>query len=240
MPPRHEAYLVEAQRLRKAYASQVHVLIGFEAEFIRADFESHVKALAANPVVDFFIGSVHHVHGVPIDFDKTMYARAVSLSGSGGDQVGSEEALWEDYYDLQRDMLLALKPRVVGHFDLIRLMSSSPERDVRTWQGVWTRVKRNLEIVRDQGGWLEVNSAALRKGLEEPYPGGVVAREWVDMGGRFTVSDDSHGIAQVATCYGGMVGYLEGLGVREVWTLRREGEELQEVAVPVGEFGGGV
>lgn len=72
-------------------------------------------------------------------------------------------------------MLLALKPKIVGHFDLIRLLSCDPGRDVRSWKGVWDRIMRNLRLVREQNGWLELNTAALRKGLEEPYPGRVIA-----------------------------------------------------------------
>lgn len=105
------------------------------------------------------------MHSIPIDFDAAMYARAVAATADG-----TEERLFEDYYDLQWEMLTALRPRVVGHFDLIRLLSERPGRDLREWRGVWEKVKRNLAVVAEQGGWLECNSAALRKGLEEPYP----------------------------------------------------------------------
>lgn len=116
---------------------------------------------------------------MPIDYDAATYARAVEISGSGSG-AGSEEALQGDYYDLQHEMLLALRPRVVGHFDLVRLLASEPNADPRTrWGdeggGVWDKVRRNLEVVRSQGGWLECNTAALRKGLDEPYPGRAIA-----------------------------------------------------------------
>lgn len=82
----------------------------------------------------------------------------------------TEQGLWADYYDEQLDMLRALQPRVIGHFDLIRLLSDRPGRDAREWPAVWEKILRNLEVVKEQGGWLECNSAALRKGLDEPYP----------------------------------------------------------------------
>ncbi|KAH8172106.1 PHP domain-containing protein [Sarocladium implicatum] len=217
LPPRHEAYLVEAQRLQKAYASQIHILIGFEGEFIRPSFTEHVQRLAAPPVVDYFIGSVHHVHSIPIDYDAEMYAAAVKASSKGG----TEEGLFEDYYDLQYEMLKSLKPRIVGHFDLIRLMSSEPGKDLKQWKGVWEKVVRNLRIVKETGGWLECNTSGLRKGLAEPYPCRQIAEEWLKMGGKFTMSDDSHGIAQVATNYARATEYLASLGVEEVWTLER-------------------
>ena len=46
----------------------------------------------------------------------------------------------------------------------------------------------------------------------------------MEMGGKLTLSDDSHGIDQVGTNYGRTVEYLESLGVEEVWGL-----EVQEV-----------
>ncbi|KFH45280.1 histidinol-phosphatase-like protein [Hapsidospora chrysogenum ATCC 11550] len=238
---RHEAYLVEAQRLQKRYESQIHIIIAFEAEFIRPEYAAHVALLAEPPCVDYFIGSVHYVHGLPIDYDRETYAAAVAASSRGG----SEEGLYEDYYDLQFDMFTALKPRVVGHFDLIRLMSEDPGRDVRRWDGVWERIVRNLKLAKEQGGLLECNTSALRKGLDEPYPCWAIAEEWLKMGGRFTMSDDSHGIAHLATNYSRALTYLESLGVTELWTFRRTPHpgtpdrtraKLEEVAVPLTEF----
>ncbi|GAB0137411.1 hypothetical protein EsDP_00005676 [Epichloe bromicola] len=216
LPPLHEAYILEAHRLQQRYASQIHILIGFEAEFIRPSYAPLVRALALAPSTDYFIGSVHHVHSIPIDYSPAKYAAAVAASR------GSEERLYEDYYDLQHDMLLALRPRVVGHFDLIRLMSEDPGRDVRPWRGVWERILRNLRLIREQGGWLELNTAALRKGLEEPYPGRIIAEEWIKLDGKFTMSDDCHGIAQVGTNYARGLSYLESLGVKNLWTFERQ------------------
>jgi len=240
MVTRHGAYLTEASRLQAAYASQIHILIAFEAEFIRESYADPVRSLFADPRVDYFIGSVHHVHGIPIDYDTKMYLDAVQKSTNQ-----TEESLWEDYYDLQYKMLTALKPKVVGHFDLIRLMSETPGHDPRTWSGVWDKAVRNLKVAREQDGWLECNTAALRKGLGEPYPARPIAEEWIKMGGKFTMSDDSHGIAQVATNYERGLAYLESLGVTELWTLKRKTHpgitegvrgEVEEVAVPLTAF----
>lgn len=221
--PRHEAYLIEAQRLQAKYADQVHILIGFEGEFIRPSvYGPLVQELAAHPAIDYFMGSLHHTCGIPIDFDKAMWEKARDAAG------GTDELAYGRYYDEQHVMLTTLKPRVVGHFDLIRLMSSDPDRDVRTaWSSegsgetVWDKIVRNLKVVQSYGGWLECNSSGLRKGLAEPYPSRAVAEEWIRMGGKFTMSDDSHGIAQVATCYPRALEYLESLNVTEVWTLQR-------------------
>lgn len=174
----YEGYLTEAQRLQSAYADRIAIIIGFEGEFIRPSFAQHVLSLrdASPRVIDYVIGSVHHVHGLPIDYDAAMYAdaarQAISLRSSSIDTTSAQAQEWLqcDYYDLQHDMLRALEPRVVGHFDLIRLLAADPAADPRASPAVWERVMRNLNLVKAQGGWLECNTAALRKGLAEPYP----------------------------------------------------------------------
>jgi histidinol-phosphatase (PHP family) len=206
-------------RLRQKYAAQIKILIGFEGEWIRPSYAELVTELAANQHVDFFIGSVHHVHEIPIDYDGAFYGKAMDAAG------GTEQKLFEDYFDSQYEMLKALRPRVVGHFDLIRLLSEEPGRDLRTWKGVWERVVRNLAEIVTQGGLVEVNSSALRKGLAEPYPARAVCEEYLKLGGKLTLSDDSHGIAQVGTNFSRAVDYLESLGVRELWLL--EGKDSQ-------------
>jgi histidinol-phosphatase (PHP family) len=104
------------------------------------------------------------MHTIPIDYDRRMYEQARELAG------GTDERLFEDYFDAQFDMLQQLQPLVVGHFDLIRLKSDDMEGSFTKWPGVWRKILRNLDLITSYGGMLELNSAALRKGMSEPYP----------------------------------------------------------------------
>lgn len=110
------------------------------------------------------MGSLHHTHTIPIDFDRATYEKARDVAG------GTDERLFEDYFDSQYEMLQALRPPLVGHFDLIRLLSDHRDAEFKDMQGVWERIQRNLEYIASYGGILELNSSGLRKGLAEPYP----------------------------------------------------------------------
>ncbi|KAJ9267621.1 hypothetical protein DTO212C5_5860 [Paecilomyces variotii] len=158
------AYFKEASRLREKYASQIKILIGFEIDWIRSESYTLIEKSLSTFPFEFFVGSVHHVHTIPIDYDIPMYEKARDIAG------GSDEKLFEAYFDAQFDMLKRLKPPVVGHFDLIRLKSEDPERSFTQWPGVWRKILRNLDFIAEYGGLLELNSAALRKGMSEPYP----------------------------------------------------------------------
>ena len=110
------------------------------------------------------------MHTVPIDYDTPLYRKARAISG------GTDERLFEDYFDSQLSMLEALKPPVVGHFDLIRLKSDDPERSFTQWPCVWEKILRNLDWIAEYGGIMELNSASLRKGMSEPYPNAEICK----------------------------------------------------------------
>ena len=220
------AFFAEAVRLRAAYAGVIAVVVGFEGEWIRVEGASSgsqgliERSLGAFEW-DFFVGSVHHMHTVPIDYTAEAYGRARDASG------GSDERLFEDYFDAQLAMLRAVRPPVVGHLDLIRLLSREPDGQLRRWEKVWERVVRNLEFIKGYGGLVELNLSALRKGMKEPYPKGEVCRAFAEMGGKFVVSDDSHGVDQVGLNYHKLLPFLEEVGIEEVCFLGHT-EERQE------------
>ena len=141
-----------------------------EIDWIRPSSELFIKNLLIAYPLEFFIGSVHHVHNTPIDYDHEMYAQAREIAG------GSDERIFEDYFDLQFSMLKALKPPIVGHFDVIRLKADDPNGSFKRLEGVWQRISRNLDFIADYGGAMELNSAALRKGMLEPYPNAEVCK----------------------------------------------------------------
>ncbi|KAI4161122.1 MAG: hypothetical protein LQ342_005159 [Letrouitia transgressa] len=197
----------EATRLQSAHNMSMAILVGVEIDWIRPSSKDWVNSLLSKYQFDLFIGSVHHVHTVPIDYDTVNYIKARDIAG------GTDERLFEDYFDLQLEMLQALEPPIVGHFDVIRLQSNSQNQDLRHWRGVWQRILRNLEFIAGYGGILELNSAALRKGLKEPYPKSEICKEFMKMNGGFTLSDDSHSINQIGTNYGGLLAFAKELGI---------------------------
>ncbi|KAL8726255.1 MAG: hypothetical protein Q9181_006125 [Wetmoreana brouardii] len=210
-------YHVEARRLQEIYSSTIKIIVGVEIDWIRPSSQAFIERLLSDFQLELFIGSVHHVHGVPIDYSAELFEEARRLSG------GVNERLFEDYFDLQYDMLKALKPPIVGHFDLIRLKSDDPNTSFADMNSTWQKIRRNLTFTANYGGILELNSAALRKGLKEPYPGGEISKLFLALGGRFTISDDSHGVGQVGSHYRELLQFAEAVGIMQI-TYFEKGE----------------
>ncbi|KAL9103155.1 MAG: hypothetical protein Q9163_001760 [Psora crenata] len=247
-----EEYYGEARRLGEKYAGQISIVVGMEIDWIRPSSAGWIRGLRERyGGLEMVVGSVHHVHGIPIDYSRPMYEAARDRSG------GTDEALFGDYFDLQYEMLQALQPEVVGHFDLIRLLSDAPDASLRRMmmsspakktnekneeeeeeeeEGgsggggdgagergvVWQKIVRNLDWVREYGGIVEINSAGLRKGLREPYPQADICREMIARGINVTLSDDAHGVGQVGTNYIEAVRFIEEMGFQRVVYLKRK------------------
>ena len=209
-----EDYYQEARRLQTAYADRIQLFVGFEGEWVRPGSLDIIQGLLAKHDFDLFVGSVHHLHGIPIDYDTTHYHKSRDVAG------GTDVRTFEDYFDAQYDMLKALRPPVVGHFDLIRLKSDEPDRSLKSYgKELWEKVLRNLRFMAEYGGIVEVNGSALRKGLAEAYPQVEICKEFLAMGGRFTLSDDSHGIDQVGLNYAKAFSSFTKAGVAEIYHL---------------------
>jgi histidinol-phosphatase (PHP family) len=155
--------------LREKYSSQIRILIGFETEYIRSRSVTNIKNLLNSYKFDFCVGSIHHVLGIPIDFNTELWNKAKDVCG------GTDEMLFAKYFDEQYELLTQIRPLVIGHFDVIRLWAPDKMVRLRQWPTVWEKVLRNIDVVIGYGGLFELNSAAFRKGFPEAYPTSEIA-----------------------------------------------------------------
>ncbi|KAJ3281721.1 histidinolphosphatase [Rhizoclosmatium sp. JEL0117] len=210
------AFLNEARSLQLEFKDRIHLLVGMETEWIHGSTLTESNALTATHKLDYLVGSVHHVHEIPIDFDVPMYERAeqraFEIAGSPA-TISPTECLFRDYYDAQYDLLVGLKPAVVGHFDLISMYRPGhPLSEV-----CWEKVKRNVAVIAEYGGIVEVNSRAWKKGLVDAYPQRAIVEYMKARGVKFCLSDDSHGPNDVGMHYSRLLKYLGEVGITEVY-----------------------
>lgn len=208
-------YLVHAREIQARVAGQglLQILVGFEVEGID---NAHIAAAKEiQQKVDMCVGSVHYVHGIPIDFNREQWLRARAAC-----RENTTRCLYKDYFDLQYQVLVQMDPEVVGHFDLIRLFEENDidpttgklAADINVeedWPEVWAAILRNIEYVVSYGGLFELNSAAVRKGWTTAYPRTDLALAIKACGGRFCLSDDAHTTAQIGLNYAKVWKYVE-------------------------------
>lgn len=222
-------YLVHAYKLQQEHRlkGDIILLIGFEVEGVEELHIAYAKQLLKeNPIINMCVGSVHHVHGIPIDFSAELWLQARSKTSNN-----TTRALYRDYFELQKKVINEIQPNVIGHFDLIRLFQPLDEIDPTTkkhiteidlkedWPEVWELVIENIEKVNSYGGLFELNSSAIRKGWKTPYPQKDFALTIKELGGKFCLSDDSHGTKQVGLNYHKVWDYVKELELDSVYYL---------------------
>ena len=209
-------YAAEARRLQAAYAGQIEILAGFEAEVVPdGRYASVMRDLREQHQLDYIVGSVHWVDGIIIDYTRAHFDRAVEA-------CGGREGFALRYYEIVAEMIAALRPEVVGHLDLVRRYGGDdPAFETPT---VRARAGAVLALMKEQGAILDINTAALRKGLSAPYPAPWLLEAARDQGVACYFGDDAHRIGDVGAGIAEARNYLLAHGVTEVTVLaHREG-----------------
>ncbi len=184
---RFEAYFKKLRSVQTQYASKIQIFAGMETETYTG-YKPHVKNLISRFKPDYLVGSVHHVNDICFDYSKEDYGRAVSV-------CGSHEALYEQYFDLQHDMIRTLKPFVVGHFDLVRIFDPEYEKRLLT-PDIRKKIIRNLSLIKSLNLVLDFNLRPLKRGEKEPYITASIRKTAKEMGICIVPGDDSHGVSE--------------------------------------------
>ncbi|RMY57927.1 hypothetical protein D0863_12440 [Hortaea werneckii] len=83
----YDDFYVEARRLQRSYAGQIAIFVGFEGEWIRPESLALINNLLNKHPIDVWLGSVHHVHTYPIDYDQQVglnYAKTLTCVKKAG------------------------------------------------------------------------------------------------------------------------------------------------------------
>lgn len=258
-----QAYVKEARRQQAEWNGngKLRVLVGAELENVDSrsseslDFVHSSLFDGDQCSVDYLVGSVHHVYGVPIDFDEPTFRRALDevrkVHADENDiqdnALAAHLRLTLCYLDAQHMMLTHFQPEVIGHFDLCRLYNHSvPMTSTKDaleslapslhplLRKVDQAVHRNVSFAVSYGALFEVNSASVRKGWPTPYPGKDVLDVILQHRGRLCLSDDAHSHEQVALNYHRTYDYLKANDVADVHLLIRSDDGPSPAAFPRG------
>lgn len=205
---RFRRYFAEARRLQAARKDAIALYVGFETEACRG-YEVAVREACAAYAPDLVVGSVHHVEDILFDYSEANYARAVT-------RAGGIESFYCAYFDRQLALLNAVRPAVVGHFDLARVFDRDyPAR----WEvpAIRERARRNLARIAELGLILDFNVRALAKGQPEPYLSAPWLREALALGIDVVPGDDSHGVATVGRYVAEGIAVLQAAGASCRW-----------------------
>jgi histidinol-phosphatase (PHP family) len=205
---RFARYLDSARSLQRRLAGRITIFVGAETEACPGAID-HARRLCREHRPDYLVGSVHHVAGYNFDASAGQWQAAATA-------LGGVEALYLAYFDRQLELIEALAPAVVGHFDLVRLFDPEYPRRL-TQPAIWRRIERNLQRIRSLDLILDFNVRALLKGAGEPYISRPILERARELGIAVVPGDDSHGVATVGARLDDGIALLRQLGFDTRW-----------------------
>ena len=219
-------YWAEASRLRETYGDRLEILVGFETERLPpGGWADAMRRLRTETAADYIIGSVHHVEARCIDFSREA---TEALTRDMGGRVALDRAYFTDLAEL----VDALRPEIVGHFDLVRKFAGEAAAFSRE---VWPEIERALEATQAAGAVLDVNPGAHRRGLSPVYPLPEILERARAMGIGVTLGDDSHGAHDVGVGLDACVEAIAAAGYRDVTYFSRADGALLHHTCPLHE-----
>lgn len=209
-------YADAVRRIKEEYKEKITLFCGLELD----------AGLVCNrSLYDYIIASVHfiNVNGktYPIDYSKEMQKKTVE------EAFGGQEHLYaKAYFDTLADHVIASKPDIVGHFDLITKYDSIDENDTRYRKAALDALHAIFKTCRR----FEVNTGAMARGCKKgSYPADFILEEIRRLGGSVTVSSDSHTPRNIDFAFEETVQRLKSLGFESIDRLTETGFVKDEI-----------
>lgn len=185
MPPERAArYRAEIKRLQKAYADQIHILLGIEQ-----DLCSPTDELAE---YDFVIGGVHCLfvdgHYVSVDLSEASLQQDIDRYYGG-----NVYAFAEHYYEEVATLYEKTHCNMIAHFDLcLKFMEQGISIDPANPRYI-AAADKALDALLKTPVWFEINTGAVAKGYRsEFYPEERILKRLGEAGAKVVLSSDSH------------------------------------------------
>ncbi len=202
------AYIKECRRLKKKYCKEITLFAAMETESC-GNYLDHSQQLIEQFQPEYIVGSVHHVMDNNFDYSPEHYQTAA-------EKAGGLTRMYARYFDLQYEMIEALKPAVVGHFDLIRIFDPNYMIQLKKPE-IWNRIIRNLELIQRHDLILDYNQRALLKGAAEPYISLPILELAKEMNLAVVPGDDCHSADSAGNYIKKSAEFLQEFGFSTVW-----------------------
>lgn len=201
-----QAYTTDILRAKETYKNDIQILLGYEVDWLQGHMREDI--LAAD--VDYLIGSVHFI-------DKWSFDNPEFIGGWKDKDI---DEIWKAYFEATEAMAKSGKFDIVGHLDLIKVFKFMPKQDVRVL------AKNVLQAIKKSNMVMEVNTAGLRKPVEEIYPSRALLEEAYALDIPITFSSDAHAIEHIGAGYDSATALAKDVGYTQAVTFQGRDKQL--------------
>jgi histidinol-phosphatase (PHP family) len=192
-PEKLQDYLDEINRLKIKFAGEIQIYTGLEIDYIEGLWGHQLSGLKDTPI-DYFIGSVHYIgqfpNGSHFCFDGQPDAFFEGIELLYHNDFRKAITL---YYNSVMQMVETDKPDVIGHLDKIKMHNAVHPYLAGEEKWYTNLVEETLEVIRQKGCMIEVNTRGLYKHIPPVlYPGTWVLKRIYQKKIPVILNSDSH------------------------------------------------
>ena len=165
------------KEVQTKYQDKIDVLFAYEVDYL----PGHMDKRVLDADVDYLIGSAHFI-------DKWGFDNPEFIGKYEGADI---DTIWQEYFDLIKDMAETGYFDIVGHLDLIKVFKFMPKGSVVSI------AEEALQAIKKADMVLELNVAGYRKPCAEPYPSKALLQRAFELDIPITFSSDAHKPEQV-------------------------------------------
>lgn len=214
-------YLHEAAILKEKYKDRIEIYTGLEIDYIEG-IMSPSDEIYRTLELDYSIGSVHVLKDKKTgEYPGIDYTEADMEQLLENNYGGDIRLLIGQYYSAVRQMLKKGGFNILGHMDVVKKtnINSKYFNENESWYR--NEVLKTLEVVRETGQIVEVNTGnTRRKGIESLYPASWILKICHKMGIPITLNSDAHSPARIAIHFPEALKVIYDAGYREIMYLK--------------------
>lgn len=197
-------YHTMIEDVQKQFATEMTIKIALEADFIPG-YEDKTKKIIEGYPYDYIIGSVHFIKNWGFDDP----AERENWKSKDINQV------YHDYYELLRQSAKSKMFDIIGHCDLVKKFGH------RATENMTNEIKATAKVFKETGVAIEINTAGLRKPIQEMYPALDCLKIYAQAGVPLTFGSDSHAPVEVGKNFSEAAQLAQSAGYSEYLTFKQ-------------------
>ena len=202
-------YRAEITELKQKYKGIIEIFCGIEQDYFSKE---------PTEPYDYVIGSVHYVkkNGEFIAVDDTAEIVKNAVERLYG---GDFDALAEDYFALESDVLRKTNADIIGHFDLVSKYSE--KNGYKESPRFLKAAERAVKALIPYGKPFEINTGGIARGVRSvAYPSPDILKIIYQNGGKIILSSDCHDKENLDFAFDTAAKTAYDIGFRECHILR--------------------
>lgn len=205
-------YKTEINNLKEKYKDKIPVFLSFEYDYVPG-ISDNCQELISVLKPDYIISSVHLVKKP--GFDELWF-----IDGPDTNYISGLQNIFNNdiqsaitcYYKQIQEMVVKIKPDIVGHFDKIKMNNNKRffNEDENWYKEL---IIETLDIIAQTNSIVEVNTRGIyKKRSESLFPGNFVLEEMLHKNIPITISADAHAPEEVCSFYPETIEILKQTG----------------------------